>query len=430
MANWRWRGFKSFSWTRAMDDGTAAFGSALLGAGYGGLNDAQANANSIVMSAARWAARNFIEPKLTVFVDDVPDPNHPLSKFLAAPMAKVDQANRDTMDRINQGIVLSLGILSGNAYIHKLRDGNRMVGIQYIPHTAVMPVAKPGQPGILQHYQVSFNGGSQIVQPDDMIHIKEGWDPSNTLLGMSPIASVLRHILADNEASVYSHAVLKNMGVASHSLTPDMSKGGMALGKDQLDSMLEHWKRCTTGEARGGAFASSQPINVQKIGFSPEELALDKMVRTPEERISAVLLIPAIVLGLGAGLDRSTMANYKEALVAATENFLVPLWSLVAEALTPLVLEIGGPWTPKHRLGFDLSVVKALQEDVDAKFNRAKGGFDSGFLTRGEAREIVGLKAEKYDNVYKTDLIQVGVKPTPAQKAAEEAQLNHVPKPA
>jgi HK97 family phage portal protein len=427
-----WASRKGVSFLTAQADGAGQFSSASVSLALAGKSDSAANANSIVMASARWAMRNVIEPDLMVFKDDVPMPNHPLSVFLANPQKMLaDQPNKDSMDRIIQGLTVSIGILSGNGYIHKLRsDSGKLIGIEYIPHVNVSPVALAGQPSVIDFYNVTLGNGVNRVKPEDMVHITEGYDPNNILLGMSPLHSVIRHILTDNEASVYSHAILRNMGIPPYAVMPDLSKGGTTLSKEQQEQIGQNWQSSSSGESRGKLFISGGPLTVNKLGMSPEELALDKMTRTPEERITAVLLIPAIVAGMGAGLDRSTMANYKEALRAATENFLVPLWSLIATKLEELQPDIGGPWGSGYRLGFDLSKVKALQEDIDAKYTRAAKGYDSGYLTRGDAREIVGLKAEKVDKVYKTDLqmAQAG-KLTPTQKANEQEQLAHVPRP-
>ena len=53
---------------------------------------------------------------------------------------------------------------------------------------------------------------------------------------------------------------------------------------------------------RGKPHVSTAPIRIEQFGFSPEQMSLKDLRRLPEERISALLGIPAIVAGLGAGL--------------------------------------------------------------------------------------------------------------------------------
>jgi hypothetical protein len=72
---------------------------------------------------------------------------------------------------------------------------------------------------------------------------------------------------------------------------------------------------------------------VQEFGFSPEQLTLKDLRRIPEERVTAVLGTPAVVVGLGAGLDRSTFTNYTEAREAAYEQAIIPPQALLAEEI-------------------------------------------------------------------------------------------------
>ena len=78
-------------------------------------------------------------------------------------------------------------------------------------------------------------------------------------------------------------------------------------------------QQATTGANAGGVVFPSVPLDVQTLGFSPEQMSLEQMPKLPEERITAVLGIPAITVGVGAGLDQATYANFREAREAAVE---------------------------------------------------------------------------------------------------------------
>ena len=105
---------------------------------------------------------------------------------------------------------------------------------------------------------------------------------------------------------------------------------------------------------------------------------LKALRRIPEERVTAVFGLPAIVAGLGAGLDRSTFANFKEAREAAYESNIIPTQRLLgAELKTQLLADFVGE-TDTWDLEFDLARVRVLQEDEDAKHTRARGDFAAG----------------------------------------------------
>jgi len=54
--------------------------------------------------------------------------------------------------------------------------------------------------------------------------------------------------------------------------------------------------------------------------------------------VSAVLGVPAILAGLGAGLDAATYNNTRELREFFTEQKMIPLWSAVADELTHQII--------------------------------------------------------------------------------------------
>jgi hypothetical protein len=113
--------------------------------------------------------------------------------------------------------------------------------------------------------------------------------------------------------------------------------------------------------------------------------------RIPEERISAVMGVPAIIAGLGAGLDRSTLANTREMGEMFTERKLVPQWRADAAKLN---VSLKPDFTDDRdiSIAFDQKNVRALQEDENDKFERLKKATgEKAFMKRNEARAEIGL---------------------------------------
>ena len=153
--------------------------------------------------------------------------------------------------------------------------------------------------------------------------------------------------------------------------------------------------------------------------MNPSDLDYRNVRRIVEERVAAVMSVPAMRAGLGAGLDRSTYANYQEAGAALWEDCLVPLLRDVADVLTAFLLPQYGDG-PEYFVEFDFTKVGALQESEDAKFKRALDGYDSGFLTKNEARAVVGRESEgPAGDVFK---VKVGEQLVPWQTPAENLQ--------
>ena len=139
---------------------------------------------------------------------------------------------------------------------------------------------------------------------------------------------------------------------------------------------------------------------------------LKDLRRLPEERISALLGIPAIVAGLGAGLDRSTFSNMSEARQMAYESNIIPTQRIFATTLNRQLLSRdfisegrrGDGMRPKNpdriEVYFDNSGVRVLQEDEDAKTNRLNSSVKTGWMRVSEARRQAGLPTNEFDEVY------------------------------
>lgn len=409
---------KAFDWlaSDSVSDVTYGFGQNSYSRYYA-KNDKPASNNTIVMACVLWACRAFCEAPMAVFGEGPDgDPEivkrHPVAELLRRPQGFLPDPTKMGGRRFWKGFIFSR-MMDGNAYALKVRSGSgRVIGLDYIPHTHARPVCKPGFPQVLWKYEVCEGGMWRDVDPNDIIHDADGVDPDNPLLGMSPLKSAMRQVLTDNECAVYCHAILK-MPVPSYMFSP--ADKDMVLQQEQADELASIINGQTSGENRGKVIVPNVMLQHHKMGLSPEEMALEKMTNLPEERITAVFGIPAIVVGLGAGLDRSTFANMKEAREAATESFLVPLWAEVADAFTDQLLQ-PEPWSlvrdgamgrgEGEYCAFDLSKVRVLQDDEDKRSARADNGFKAGTLKRSEARALRDpkLKSGPEDEVYSTDL--------------------------
>jgi hypothetical protein len=149
--------------------------------------------------------------------------------------------------------------------------------------------------------------------------------------------------------------------------------------------------------------------------------------RIPEERVTAVLGVPAIVAGLGAGLDRSTFANFAEAREAAYESLIIPIQRLLAAEVQAQLLPEFERDFRRFRVGFDLTNVRVLQEDTNSAAQRWETLVRAGIATRAEARAYFGLPVDDAaDRVYLMPLNVVTV-PANAMPASTAA---HEPRPA
>ena len=374
-----------------------------------------------VMACVFWIVRNFPEAPIVVRSRDQDgkweiDVRHEASTLLRKP------------NPFYSGALLLMSVIAdlvstGNGYIIKIRsEAGRVVQLWWAPNSLVTPKTDPRDPTLfISHYDYTPRGVPQRIEVEDMIHLRWGLDPKNPRVGMSPLRSVLREIFTDDEAANFSASLLRNMGVPGVIISP---KDGMSnVQEDQAEAIKAKFNENFTGDNRGSVMVMMGPTDVEVLSFSPEQMSLKDIRRLPEERISAVLGVPAIVAGLGAGLDRSTFANMKEAREMGYENGIIPLQRLVAADLTAQFLLDFEDDIEDNQIHFDLREVRVLQEDENALAKRHVELVLGGIEKRSEGRSAMGLPSEASDEVYLIPINVQEVVPGQAPNDEQEERL-------
>lgn len=343
--------------------------------------------NAAVMACVLWFCRTFPEAPILVSRiirdgEDKPLPDHPLKMLL------------DTPNPYYSGELLWYGtladwMLTGNAYWIKVRAGTRrVVELWWVPSNIIEPKWPDDGSAYISHYEYTPNGLAIRLEVNDVVHFRYGLDPVNTRKGCSPLTALFREIFTDDEAANYTASMLRNVGVPPVIVSP---KEEVKLSQDDADQVKARFAEVTTGDNRGQAIVMKGGTDVVTLGFNPQQMDTKTSRRVPEERISAIFGTPAVVVGLGAGLDRSTFANFAEAREAAYESNVIPSQRLLAAELrTQLLPEFGDP--RQIKIEFDLSEVRVLQDDQNALFERAGLALNKGIASLNESREMVGLK--------------------------------------
>ncbi len=262
-------------------------------------------------------------------------------------------------------------------------------------------------------------GQEFIIAPSEMIRLYDMPDPRDPRRGAAPIKTVLREVLADEEAGQFATSLLKNMGVPGVIMTP-LGDGDDGPDVEDADAMETAFRDKFGGDNRGKPLVvTGGPMRVSVVSFSPEQMDFKTVRRVPEERISAVTGVPAIVAQLGAGLDRSTFANVAEAREFMTEDAIAPLWE-----------GFGVQWTEGLRLDFDLPDTQAIRYDTsdiaslaDDKNEAAKRidlGVRGGWAMVSEGRLEAGLEVDESHEIF---LRPANVKVVPAGETGEAEEV-------
>lgn len=352
--------------------------------------------NAIVTACVLWICRTFPEAPLQVLQDQPDDTQEPVKRH---PLTEILKRPNDYYS----GILLWYATLTdwliyGNAYWVKVRAGaGRVVELWWVPQHMMQPRWPVDGSAFLSHYEYRPDGLNVVrVEVEDVVHFRYGIDPDNIRKGLSPLASLMRELFTDDEAANFTSSLLKNLGVPGVVLSPDEEMPIGSVGVDDLDRIKADFKARFGGDNRGEPMVMSGKTKVTVLSFNPQQMDLKALRRIPEERVSAIFGTPAIVVGLGAGLDRSTFANYAEAREAAYESNIIPTQALIAAELdTQLLPDFADQQT--CQVGFDLSKVRVLQADQDKLHERVREDLKAGLLTRNRALQMIGEEAEGPD---------------------------------
>lgn len=275
--------------------------------------------SSIVLAAINWIARNFPEAPVEVVRrtgprEFEPIPDHPMVSLLEMPNPEYSGVDLWMASMYDY-------VIDGNVYWAKIRTrGGEVVQLWWLPHHMVEPKGTESQ--LITHYEYRPNPTTKVrIDREDMVHLRFGMDPENPRRGMSQVRSVLREVFTDEEAANFSASVLSNFGIPGVIISPKISDRQLGLPDVDAETIKNVYSAKFTGDRRGEPLVMTTPTDLQVVSWNPAELDLKMLRRVPEERVSAVLGIPATVLGLGAGLDRCLPADAK----VWTENGPVPI---------------------------------------------------------------------------------------------------------
>jgi len=339
-----------------------------------------------------------------------PVEDHPLVGLLEQPNPYYEG------DSLIKALLMSW-YLDGNAYLIKVRDEiRRVVELWYAPHWTVEPRWQPGG-GFIDWYDYRpVDGRPAIRVPvSDVVHLRYGLDPDNPRKGFSPLKSVLREVMTDEEAAKFSAYILRNMGVPGGVIAP---KSDARPPKPEDVQAMKEYMQNFRGHQRGEWLVVGAPTEVYQFGFDPNRLMLGPLRDISEERVCAILGVPAAVVGFGAGLQSTKVgATMRELVRLARVTCIEPAQLTISRQLGRQLLPDFEARPERARVRFDTTHVPMFAEDESEKAERIVKMVQGGILRVDRAQEMLGLEVDPSQAVYLRPSSAVAVAPVnePAQ---------------
>lgn len=361
--------------------------------------------SSVVMAPVKFIQRVFPEAPLRVRRrdrdEDVILEDHSLIRRIKRP-------NRFYSGNALWRATIACWIADGNAYWLKVR-GERMnvVELWWVPPWLITPKWPEDGSEFISHYEYASGGRPLNLPVEDVVHFRNGLDPRNPRLGMSDLHSVMREIFSDDEASNFVASILRNSGVPGVVISP---KEGTATPED-AQSTKEWFLQETTGDRRGGPLVMRTASNVQQFSWSPAQMELGSLRDVSEERVCAILGIPAAVVGFGAGLQQTKVgATMRELVQLAWISGITPMQHVMSDDLQNQLIPDFESNPDRVEVFFDEAMVEALQESEKEKADRWNIMINGGWAKVAEGRRAFRLPVTGEDEVYlrKPNVITVG----------------------
>lgn len=315
-------------------------------------------------------------------------------------------------DALFKALVISY-CLDGNAYLIKRRNSiGEVLELWYAPHWMIEPKWPDANSTFVSHYEYRpGDGRDQSLLPRDVVHLRFGLDPRNTRKGFSPLRPLLREIFTDEEASNFAAAVLRNQGFPGVVISP---KEGMSQTREEAAALKARFQSHFTGDRRGEPFVATRPTDINTFGFNSQQIQLSGLRDISEERVCAMLGLPAAVVGFGAGMQSVKVgATMRELVRLARVNVINPMARSFSRALTSQLLVDFVTSLRRFRVRFDMSEVSVFQEDEQEREQRIIARVDGGVMLVADAQEELGLVVDESQRVYLRDSNKVAV---PANK--------------
>lgn len=358
--------------------------------------------NSVVGAVVGWVCRNFPQAPVRIVKAGTTEPAYqPGPTGPGALLRLLDRPNPYYSGTLQWRATLVDWMCRGNAYWVKVRsDSGRVVGLWWIPERMMEPKWPEDDPSVfIGWYEYTVDGVPYRIDPRNVVHFRNGIDPNNPRKGLSGLASLFREIFTDDEAANFSASLLRNLGVPGVVISPT-NTGGPAVKPDP-EAIKTSFMEKFGGDKRGEPMVLTAPTDVKVLSFNPEQMELSELRRVPEERISAVLGVPASVAGLGAGLDQNAFTSYGEARVAGYTEGVIPSHGLFAAdieiQLLPDFVDIEAVDVD---VWFDWTQVSAMQAFAAAIWKQYESSATKGLITRADFKRATGQKVLPGDDVY------------------------------
>lgn len=290
-----------------------------------------------------------------------------------------DQSGRALMERLYTDLQIT-----GNAWLEAVTLTGEREPRGLYPLRVDCVRVRQNPRGRVTGYAVQLKQGERVVSsaPDGwspVLHLKL-YNPSNPVLGLSPLAAARKSLDIHNDAAGWAKSLLDNAARPSGALL--YGKDGARLNDEQFDRLKTQLTEEHTGATNAGRpLLLEGGLDWQPMSLSPVEMDFAETRHAAAREIALAFEVPPMLLGIPGD---NTYATYKEAHSAFWRLTILPLVQKTASAF---MVWLRGRFDAVS-IQPDLDHVPAFASERDALWTRI-GAAD--FLTDDEKRALLGV---------------------------------------
>jgi len=325
------------------------------------------------------------------------------------------------------GTVVMDRALAGNSYFLKARvqQGlmNGAIGELWRLRPDRVKII-PSPTTFIEGYEYSTGQEKIVFPPNDVIHFKTR-HPLNDYYGMPPLMAIAGLVDIEDYMKSFLRTFFERGGTGPGSILSVKQK----VSQEAKDEIRERFK-----QQFGGAGSFHEMMILDNADSTYQQMGLSRGLRDAlpadiyaqlEAGIAMVFGIPASILGTRIGMESSSYANKRQDWQVFWDLTMTPLLSDLDDALN---LQLTPDYSGIDEVLFDLSDIRALQEDVDKIHARHRDNVGAGLESWQEGREAIGLDPDVKQGIFfvptqstPTELDRLGEEPEPV--AAPPVQI-------
>lgn len=325
--------------------------------------------------------------------------DHPLTKVMKMPHPYISRKEV-------WKLITAWMYLAGQAYFKKVKVGGRLEELWPLSPDRIAPVPSKNIDEWIQGYAVDRKNKVEF-EPDDVIHLKFT-DPSNPLVGISPLQAASRAVDVDVDQQGWNKSAMQNRGVVDGVFSFDEKFSS----QDEADTVSEKLNERYAGKSnarRVGVVGGGAKYH--RTGLTAVEMDYMNSRKFNREEIFIIFGVPPQYAG---AMEKSTYNNYQTSEMVFWFGTVIPFLMDIGSQLTFSLRE---ELDEGYSILPDLTDVPAVRKAMADRAATAEKFFKMG-VPFSNINKTFKLGFEEYEG---WDISHVGGNADPAAEATSSS---------